>query len=124
MERLKSWEIITEIGKKMHKGWLDIANQNNISISVFGMPAMGSYSFNSISSLKYKTYLTQEMLKVGILASTNFYPCICHTDSHLEMYINYLNDIFKVIDKCEKGLIRIDDLLEGPVCHASFERLN
>ena len=124
MERLKSWEIITEIGKKMHKGWLDIANQNNISISVFGMPAMGSYSFNSISSLKYKTYVTQEMLKVGILASTNFYPCICHTDSHLEMYLNYLNDIFKVIDKCEKGLIRIDDLLEGPVCHSSFERLN
>ena len=29
MEREKSWKIITSIGKKVRKAWLEIANKNN-----------------------------------------------------------------------------------------------
>ena len=34
------------------------------------------------------------------------------------------DDVFNVISKCEKDQISINDLLEGPVKHSGFKRLN
>ena len=31
---------------------------------------------------------------------------------------------FDKIKKCEDELLKIDNLLEGPVCHSGFKRLN
>ena len=64
------------------------------------------------------------MLKKGFLASTNFYACTKHNDTHLEMYFDALNDIYNTIYKCESEALNIHKLLEGPVCHSGFKRLN
>ena len=64
------------------------------------------------------------MLKKGILASTNFYACTEHSDEHLSSYFTGLDEVYKVISECESGVKKIDDLLEGPVCHSGFRRLN
>ena len=64
------------------------------------------------------------MLKKGFLASTNFYACTEHTDQYIQSYFNGLDDIYRMISNCEKGLNNIDKLLEGPVCHNGFARLN
>ena len=124
MERDKSWEFLTSTGKKMQKGWNELAKANKLDISILGIPAMTSYVFNTKDSVKYKTLITQEMLKKGFLASTNFYACTEHTDEHLNHYFDALNDIYKAIAKCENKEIDIMSLLDGPVCHSGFERLN
>ena len=124
MESIKSWEIITEKGKYMQKNWKELAIKHNLSISISGMPAISTYTFNSSNNLMYKTFLTQEMLKKGFLASTNFYACTEHLDYHFEKYLNVLDKIYEIISKCEKGLLNISELLEGPVCHSGFSRLN
>ena len=123
MEKIKSWELITNLGKKVRKGWDDLANNNGLKIIISGIPAISSYSFSN-NNLKYKTYVTQEMLKKGFLASTDFYSCIAHKESHLDNYFDHLGGIFSIISKCEKDQLNIDDLLEGPVCHNGFYRLN
>ena len=64
------------------------------------------------------------MLKKGFLASTNFYACTEHTDEHLDLYLNALSDIYKTISKCESEEVNINSLLEGPVSHSGFKRLN
>ena len=64
------------------------------------------------------------MLKKGFLASTAFYACTEHKDYHLESYFNALEGVYKKISDCEKEIIKIDVLLEGPVCHSGFNRLN
>lgn len=64
------------------------------------------------------------MLKKGFLASTLFYACVAHTDEHIRLYGDALNEVFSVIQKCEKDSLNIDDLLDGPVCHSGFKRLN
>ena len=79
--------------------------------------------FTSKNHLKYKTFLTQEMLKKGMLASNSVYSCIEHTKPILEEYFFNLDIIFETISKCEEGL-NIDELLEGPICHDGFKRLN
>jgi glutamate-1-semialdehyde 2,1-aminomutase len=64
------------------------------------------------------------MLKMGFLASTNFYASIAHKDEHFDNYFNALDKVYKVIGACENGDKNIDDFLEGPICHAGFKRLN
>ena len=124
MEREQSWNKITDTGKKIQKGWLSLAKKNDLDITVSGIPAMTSYSFNSRNALEYKTLITQEMLKKGFLASTIFYACTEHTDEHLSNYFNELDEIYKTIGKCESEILDINSLLEGPVCHSGFKRLN
>jgi len=124
MKRKKSWEKITKIGSKMQKGWMELSNNHNIGIKIFGLPAISTYSFISRNSNEYKTYLTQEMLKKGFLASTNFYACTEHKKEHLNNYFDSLDPVFKTISKCESEELNIYDLLEGPVCHSGFNRLN
>jgi len=124
METKQSWNKITDIGKKMQKGWLALAKTNDLDITVSGIPAMTSYSFNSRNALKYKTLITQQMLKKGFLASTIFYACTEHTEEHLSNYFNELDEIYKDIKKCESERLDIDSLLEGPVSHSGFKRLN
>ena len=124
MERIKSWEIITSKGKKMQSEWQNLALQHKLSITVSGIPALSTYSFNSKNALEYKTLITQEMLKNGFLASTSFYACTAHTDDKFESYFTALDEVYKLIAKCENGTIDIHSLLEGPVCHSGFKRLN
>lgn len=124
MERLKSWEIITAIGKKMKLGWQQLADTHKLAITQSGIPALSTYSFDSADALAYKTLIAQEMLKKGFLASTNFYACTEHTPDKFELYLNALDEVFTVIAKCENGTQKVADLLEGPVVHSGFKRLN
>jgi glutamate-1-semialdehyde aminotransferase len=124
MEKMKSWEVITGIGEKMQQKWKDLASSHGLSISVTGIPALSTYSFNSDHALEYKTYVTQEMLKKGILASTHFYACTEHSDENISRYFNELDTVYNTISKCEERKMNIKELLEGPVCHSGFKRLN
>ena len=74
-------------------------------------------------ALKYKTLITQEMLKKGILATTIIFVCTEHTPAFVDQYFEALDPVFALIKECESGRF-VDDLLEGPVCHAGFKRLN
>ena len=82
MKKMESWELITSIGKKFQLNLKEIA-KHNIKIKFQEYP-LTTYSFSSRNTLKYKTYITQEMLKNGFLASTHFYSCIKHTDKFLQ----------------------------------------
>ena len=124
MEQLKSWDIITQLGIEMRLGWEKLAAQNNLSISISGIPSLSTYCFNSINNLTYKTYISQEMLSKGYLASLNFYPSIAHKSDMIDKYLNDLNDIFKIISEFENKGGNPNILLKGPVCHSGFSRLN
>ena len=124
MERVSSWKIITEKGIKMQKAWVQIAEENNLKIILSGIPALASYTFDYTDSLKYKTLVTQEMLKYGFLASTSFYASTAHDDQYFDQYFDQLNKVFKQISNCINDNKLINQLLEGPVCHGGFKRLN
>ena len=108
------------IGGKAHQ----LASKYGLSITISGIPAMASYKFNSENFLKYKTLISQEMLKKGVLASTIFYACTEHKDEHINHYLFHLDEVFSKIAKCESEILDINNLLENPVCHAGFKRLN
>ena len=123
MERIKSWEIISQIGRTVRKGWLEISKSNNIGITIEGIPSLSTYRFNE-NNLILQTYVTQEMLKKGFLASDKFYACISHDNYSISLYLNALNEVFNSIDKNNKNGIEILTLLNGPIRHSGFKRLN
>ena len=123
MQRIKSWEIITNIGYKVRDGWSKISKSNGIDIKIEGIPAMSSYSFME-NNLTLQTYVTQEMLKKGFLASDRFYACISHDDNSIKIYLEALNEIFVKISKSILEGVELDTLLDGPIKHSGFKRLN
>lgn len=124
MEEIKSWDIITVIGEKVQKGWKSLASLHGLDIEVAGIPSLSTYSFKSKNALAYKTLIAQEMLKKNILASTNFYASIAHEQIYIEKYFSELDKVYRLIKKCENQELQIDKILEGPVCHSGFKRLN
>ena len=123
MEREKSWDVITTIGTSLKESWTKLALNHNLKIKLNGIPSLASFSFESKNSLEYKTIITQEMLKKGFLASTTCYVCIEHKAEIMTKYLTALDEVFSLIRKCEDGL-PLEKILEGPVCHKRFNRLN
>ena len=124
MERTKSWKIITEIGNEIQKKWKLLAKKHNLNIQISGIPALSAFSIISNDWLKYKTYITQEMLKKGFLASNAIFVSVKHNKKILKTYFDILDQLFYQISEFESGKRSIDEKLKGIICHAGFKRLN
>lgn len=123
MKQIKSWKIIYKKGEYFKQRLSKLGQKYDLPIKVFGSNGIPSFTFESKDSLKYKTFITQEMLKSNILASNVIYISVKHSSKMFKDYFNCLELIFEKIADCEKTY-KIDKLLEGPVCHATFQRLN
>jgi glutamate-1-semialdehyde 2,1-aminomutase len=123
MEREKSWDQITKTGKEIGKRWKELAQKHDLPLEISGLPALVRFSIPVENWLKYKTFITQEMLKQRFLAANSVYVCTEHTESIIDEYFEKLNPIFSRIAECEEGR-DINKILDGPVCHAGFKRLN
>ena len=123
MEREKSWETITATGRDVKEKWQSMADKLELKIEHFGLNALAGFSISSPDFAKYKTYITQEMLRKGYLAGNSFYASIKHNTEVLDGYFDCLEPILHTIAECQNGR-NIDLLLKGPVCHTGFERLN
>ncbi|HSJ10186.1 MAG TPA: aminotransferase class III-fold pyridoxal phosphate-dependent enzyme [Longimicrobiales bacterium] len=122
MERTRSWDVITAIGHRVQAGWRELAVRHGLDVRVAGLPALATFSFAGPRALEYKTLVSQEMLRQGYLAGTALYVCTLH-EPELAAYFDALDRVFALVRECEDGR-DVADLLEGPVCHAGFHRLN
>ena len=123
MEREESWKYITEKGNYIVNKWKEIAKKYDLEISTWGIPALSGFSFKSENALAYKTLITQEMLKKGFLAGNNIYVCTEHSQNIIDEYLYQIDPIFSLIKDCESGL-DVNSILDGPICHSGFKRLN
>lgn len=124
MDIERPWDIVTTLGAKVQENWVEMARKCNLNISVNGIPGLSSFTFNHENHLKYKTYITQEMLKQSILASNVFYPSAAHTDEDIDSYLYELKIIFDRIADFESGICDVDKYLEFGVAESGFGRLN
>ena len=62
MEREKSWEKITDMGKSIGQRWYALAEKYKLPIEIGGLPALVNFTFSVKDWLKYKTLITQEMI--------------------------------------------------------------
>jgi glutamate-1-semialdehyde 2,1-aminomutase len=123
MERVKSWETITNTGMAIRARWQALAEATGLQLEHWGLPALTGFTIQSPKALEYKTLITQEMLSKGYLAATGIYVCTDHTPEVIDSYFAALEPIFRLIKDCEDGR-DVMSLLKGAVCHAGFKRLN
>ena len=123
MDKEKSWEKITSTGENVNQEWLKLSQEFELPITISGLAALTTFTFKSDNALAYKTLITQEMLKKGYLAATAVYVCTAHTPDIIKTYLENLKPIFQTIKECEEGR-DVMKLLEGPIAHNGFKRLN
>ena len=123
MERERSWEQVTATGLQLRRSWQDLADRHGLAITHNGLPALTGFVFQSPKALEYKTLISQEMLKKGYLAATSCFLSLAHTQEVIKPYLGEMDGIFALIAECEQGR-PVEELLEGPVCHGGFKRLN
>ena len=103
MERTKSWNYISSLGKFIKMKWKKLALKHKLNIKITGIDALCTFTFKSKYHQVYKTYITQEMLKKRILATTTIYVSVSHNKKILKKYFKILDNLFKIISNCEKG---------------------
>jgi glutamate-1-semialdehyde 2,1-aminomutase len=123
MERLQSWDTITQTGLQIRQGWQRLADKHGLLVDHWGLPALTGFTFQSPNALAYKTLITQEMLAKGYLAGNSVYVCTEHTPAILQGFFEALDPVFGLIKQCEEGR-DVMSLLKGPICHGGFKRLN
>ncbi|MGZ7095271.1 MAG: aminotransferase class III-fold pyridoxal phosphate-dependent enzyme [Methanobacterium sp.] len=116
-------EHLIKIGEMISKGWIDLARRNNLDIKVMGLPPLTTFLFNHENNQALHTLFTQEMLKKNYLASKSVYVSYCHTEKHINDYFQAVDETFQIINMAIEE-DNVSSLLEGPVAHEGFKRLN
>lgn len=116
-------EHLTLIGNLVSNGWHEAATESRLGIKVSGLPSLLKFQFEHPEDLVMKTYFTQEMMKVGFLASGRFYSMYAHEVSSAEKYVRETKRIFKEISNL-LGDSSLEKSLSGEIAHAGFQRLN
>ena len=124
MERIKSWEIITDLGRYLLSSWNQIANSADLEIETGSLPAIATFNFKSKRHLAYKTYFTQELLSYGYLGGCLVFLSTEHTKELIDDYCDKALEIFESIAILEKNNVPEKDFLNGPKCRTPFSRLN
>jgi glutamate-1-semialdehyde 2,1-aminomutase len=116
-------EKISATGRALRSGLLNTARANNFTLDILGINSVLILSFAADNALVIKTVFTQEMLKRGFLASNVIYVSLAHNTSIVQQYLSAANDVFSLITQAVTNK-QLDKILQGPVCHSSFKRLN
>ena len=95
----------------------------HLEINTFGLDALCGFEFLDSNNDIYITYVSQEMLKNNFLASDIIYVSVAHDDIIIERYFEILDKIFRDISIAKKNK-NIEEMLESPIKHKKFERLN
>ena len=93
MEKYKTYKKITNQGKKIKLRWKQLSQKYGLDLDIISLDSIPIFIFKENHELK-KNYITEKMLKIGILASNIVFVSIFHTDKILNIYFRELEKIF------------------------------
>ena len=121
MEKTKSWEIITEKGKKIQNFWELMSQKYKLDLKIKGIPALSNFEFKTHKHGILKTFITDEMLKQNFLANNVVYLSIAHSDEILKKYFEKIKNIFSKISQFNNDK-KIEDYLSQNISAMSFRK--
>jgi glutamate-1-semialdehyde 2,1-aminomutase len=109
------------IGNMVQKGWKELAEKNQLDISVGGIPPLSHFSFKSNPQVA-KALFIQWMLERGFLTSTSFYAMFAHQKEHVQAYLKAADETFaRIKDAADKQ--QMESELQGMPAAVGFKRL-
>jgi glutamate-1-semialdehyde 2,1-aminomutase len=125
MSRIKSWDIIKKLGLSVKKNLEKISKESKLDFLVYGLDSMPSFKLKGDLHKVFKTYVTEEMIKINFLAIDSIYLSIPHNNKILlDDYFEQLRKIcinFKI--KSESRQYK-DFVKSLNVANTTFSRLN
>jgi glutamate-1-semialdehyde 2,1-aminomutase len=110
------------IGKRVQEGWHRLSQKNGLNLLVGGIPPLSHFSFEYKNAQAMKALFVQLMLGKGFLASNLFYTMYAHQNSHVEQYLDAVDETFAEISeaqcKCD-----VEKRLKGMPAMSGFRRL-
>ena len=97
MKNCKSWKIISKKGEFIKSKWKVLAKKHNLKIKICGLSALPKFYFINKDSELCRMILTQEMLKLNILAVNAIYLSTEHTNNIINQYFSGLDKTFELI---------------------------
>ncbi|MFC1585958.1 aminotransferase class III-fold pyridoxal phosphate-dependent enzyme [Fibrobacterota bacterium] len=113
---------LVALGEKVQKGWNDIGKKHELKIHVGGMKPMSHFSFDAKEAQEMKAYFVQLMLEKGFLASGSYYAMYAHSEEHISLYLEAMDEVFAEISKSEKEG-SLSKKLRGQPASTGFQRL-
>lgn len=123
MEKLESWKIISEKGQKIQTFWEELFSMFPMDIRVTGIPALAGFASTHENFGTFKTFVTQELLRRGILGSNLIYSSITHSEKNWRTYKEAMAEIVQ-LGSAAISSGNLEDLLDGEPSHQGFRRLN
>ena len=126
MEKNKTWKTITQIGLKVKKEIKKIGEYHKLNLSFSGLPSLLTFNIHSVHNRNYKMFITNEMLKKGILATNSIYFSIEHNQKIIDFYLDSLNKTFELIKNLEESdhIPKSKSHLFTNLINNKFDRLN
>ena len=121
MKKKKTYKIIQKNGEYINKKWIELSKKFALDIKIKGIGSITSFEFKNNNQL-YKTFVTQEMLKYGYLASNLIYLSILHNKKVIDKYAYFLSKVFRDIEKYSISKKKYK-ILKGKISHSTFKRL-
>ena len=94
MERIRSWETITNTGKRIKDGLQRLATEHKLSIDVRGLAAMPNFNFVSGEKFGVQNSNQPRDVEMRLLAGNSVYASVAHTPEVIDRYFEALNRSF------------------------------
>ncbi|MDC0096446.1 aminotransferase class III-fold pyridoxal phosphate-dependent enzyme [Amylibacter sp.] len=124
MKMQKSWKRTMDLGNYFRQKLEVNCDDVGLPVNIFGLESLPNFSFGDNNGLVLKTLFTQEMLKKGYLASTLFFASTAHSEKIIDDFFETAYPILDRLADCNKDPDLANKLLDGPICHDGFKRLN
>ena len=123
MKETLSWEYVTNKGMQIKSDWASIFAKYDFDNEIMGLDAMPMFKIKQFNDQIMKTFISQEMLKRGFLATNSMYLCLAHNEEVLTSYLTHFSEVMYDLSKFKDDR-ELEKALDGPVAHATFTRLN
>ena len=124
MERLKSWEIISEAGRQTREFWQKTFERLGLTYALSGIQPLPEFKIETQQWREVKTFITQEMLKRGFLASSTIYCSTLHDKDSMQLYFDSIEPVFEVLSEALSAGAEVRRLLDSKPIEIGFKRLN
>ena len=113
------------IGGLIENGWAKLPQEHELDIQLLQPNSLATFTWPSDypKPLELKTLFTQEMLKRGYIATPSVYVSYCNTPEIIDTSLEQVNEVFGIIKQTINN-DNVAELLESPVCHSGFQRIN
>jgi glutamate-1-semialdehyde 2,1-aminomutase len=114
---------VHDIGLEVRRRWEAVAASSGVPVQPNGaVPAISSFDLTGVETDVLRTFIAQEMLEHGMLASNVFYASIAHNQAVLEQYEERLASVLQRVASLGADEA-LKDALEVPTATARFGRL-